>query len=149
MLGNFIYSNPTKLYFGEDSLKYIKDELGNYGKNVQLVYGGGSIKKSGLYDEIVSILKDCGKEIFEDSGVMPNPTVEKLYEGCKIAKENNIDLILSVGGGSCCDYAKGVSASAYCEEDPWEKYYIRMEEVDNKIIPVGCILTMVGTEFQP
>lgn len=145
MLGNFIYSNPTKLYFGEDSLKYIKDELGNYGKNVQLVYGGGSIKKSGLYDEIVSILKDCGKEIFEDSGVMPNPTVEKLYEGCKIAKENNIDLILSVGGGSCCDYAKGVSASAYCEEDPWEKYYIRMEEVDNKIIPVGCILTMVGT----
>lgn len=145
MLGNFIYSNPTKLYFGEDSLKYLKDELSKYGKNIQLVYGGGSIKKNGIYDEVVKILKDNGKEIFEDAGVMPNPTVEKLYEGCKIAKENNIDLILAVGGGSCCDYAKAVSVSAHCEEDPWEKYYLRMEDVDNKIIPVGCILTMVGT----
>ena len=145
MLGNFIYSNPTKLYFGEDSLNYLKDELPKYGKNVQLVYGGGSIKKNGIYDEVVKVLKDNGKEIFEDPGVMPNPTVEKLYEGCKIAKDNNIDLILSVGGGSCCDYAKAVSVSAYCEEDPWEKYYLRMEDVDNKIIPIGCILTMVGT----
>ena len=98
MLGNFIYSNPTKLYFGEDSLNYLKDELPKYGKNVQLVYGGGSIKKNGIYDEVVKVLKDNGKEIFEDPGVMPNPTVEKLYEGCKIAKDNNIDLILSVGG---------------------------------------------------
>ena len=145
MLGNFIYSNPTKLYFGEDSLNYLKDELPKYGKNVQLVYGGGSIKKNGIYDEVVKVLKDNGKEIFEDPGVMPNPTLEKLYEGCKIAKDNNIDLILSVGGGSCCDYAKAVSVSAHCEEDPWEKYYLRMEDVDNKIIPVGCILTMVGT----
>lgn len=76
---------------------------------------------------------------------MPNPTVEKLYEGCKIARENEVDLILAVGGGSVCDYAKAVSVSAYCEEDPWEKYYERMEEVDNRIIPVGCVLTMVGT----
>ena len=76
---------------------------------------------------------------------MPNPTVEKLYEGCKIAKENNVDLILAVGGGSVCDYSKAVSVSAYCEEDPWDKYYLRMEDVDNKIIPVGCVLTMVGT----
>ncbi|MGG7142049.1 iron-containing alcohol dehydrogenase [Clostridium nigeriense] len=145
MLGNFVYSNPTKLYFGDDSLKYLNEELSKYGKNIQLVYGGGSIKKNGIYDEVVKILKENGKEIFEDAGVMPNPTVEKLYEGCKIAKENNIDLILAVGGGSCCDYAKAVSVSAHCEEDPWEKYYIRMENVDNKIIPVGCILTMVGT----
>lgn len=145
MLGNFIYSNPTKLYFGEDSLNYLKEELPKYGKNVQLVYGGGSIKKNGIYDEVVKVLKDNGKEIFEDPGVMPNPTLEKLYEGCKIAKDNNIDLILSVGGGSCCDYAKAVSVSAHCEEDPWEKYYLRMEDVENKIIPVGCILTMVGT----
>lgn len=145
MLGNFVYSNPTKLYFGDDSLKYLNEELSKYGKNIQLVYGGGSINKNGIYDEVVKILKENGKEIFEDAGVMPNPTVEKLYEGCKIAKENNIDLILAVGGGSCCDYAKAVSVSAHCEEDPWEKYYIRMENVDNKIIPVGCILTMVGT----
>ena len=71
--------------------------------------------------------------------------MEKLYEGCRIAKENQVDLILAVGGGSCCDYAKAVSVSANCEEDPWEKYFARMEDVDNPIIPVGCVLTMVGT----
>lgn len=110
-----------------------------------LVYGRGSIKKNGIYDKVIVILKANGKAIFEDAGVMPNLTVEKLYEGCKIAKENNVDLILAVGGGSVCDYAKAVSVSTYCEEDPWEKYYLRMEDVDNKIIPVGCVLTMVGT----
>ena len=145
MLGNFEYSNPTKLYFGEDALSYLGGELAVYGKRVLLVYGGGSIKKNGIYDEVMKILKEAGKDVFEVPGVMPNPTVEKLYEGCKIAKENNVDLILTVGGGSCCDYAKAVSVSTYCEEDPWEKYYLRMEDVDNKIIPVGCILTMVGT----
>lgn len=145
MLGNFSYSNPTKLYFGEDSLNFLNEELPKYGKNILLVYGGGSIKKNDLYDEIVKILKDNGKEIFEDSGVMPNPTVEKLYEGCQRAKDNGVDLILAVGGGSVCDYAKAVSVSAYCEENPWDKYYLRMEDVNNKIIPVGCVLTMVGT----
>lgn len=145
MLGNFSYCNPTKLYFGENALDNLSTELAKYDKNVMLVYGGGSIKKSGLYDDIIKILKDNDKEIFEDPGVMPNPTVEKLYEGCKIAKENNIDLILAVGGGSVCDYSKAVSVSAWCEEDPWDKYYLRMEEPDNKLIPVGCVLTMVGT----
>lgn len=145
MLGNFQYSNPTKLYFGENSLDFLNKELAKYGDNVMLVYGGGSIKKNGIYDQVVNILKANNKNIFEDSGVMPNPTVEKLYEGCKIAKENNVDLILAVGGGSVCDYSKAVSVSAYCEEDPWDKYYLRMEDVDNKIIPVGCVLTMVGT----
>ena len=145
MLGNFSYSNPTKLYFGENALDYLSGELSNYGKNVLLIYGGGSIKKNGIYDQVVSILKASGKEIIEDPGVMPNPTVEKLYEGCKRAKEGNVDLILAVGGGSVCDYAKAVSVSTYCEEDPWDKYYLRMEDVDNKIIPVGCVLTMVGT----
>ncbi len=145
MLGNFMYCNPTRLYFGKDSLNYLSDELNKYGKNVLLTYGGGSIKKSGLYDRIVKILKDCGKNVFEMPGVMPNPTVEKLYEGCKAARENNIDLILAAGGGSVCDYSKAVSVSAWCEEDPWDKYYLRMEDVDNKIIPVGCILTMAGT----
>lgn len=145
MLGNFEYSNPTKLYFGENSLDFLNQELAKYGDNVMLVYGGGSIKKNGIYDQVVNILKANNKNIFEDSGVMPNPTVEKLYEGCKIAKDNNVDLILAVGGGSVCDYSKAVSVSAYCEEDPWDKYYLRMEDVDNKIIPVGCVLTMVGT----
>lgn len=145
MLGNFSYSNPTKLYFGEDSLNYLNDELKNYGKNIMLSYGGGSIKKNGIYDKVIEILKANDKNIFEDPGVMPNPTVEKLYEGCKIAKENKVDLILAVGGGSVCDYAKAVSVSTYCDENPWDKYYLRMEDVDNEIIPVGCVLTMVGT----
>lgn len=145
MLGNFSYSNPTKLYFGEDSLHYLNEELSKYGSNIMLVYGVGSIKKNGIYDKVMEILKTNEKTVFEDAGVMPNPTVQKLYEGCKIAKENKIDLILAVGGGSVCDYAKAVSVSAYCESDPWDKYYLHMEDVDNKIIPVGCVLTMVGT----
>ena len=145
MLGKFVYSNPTKLYFGENSLENLPQELACYGKNVMLVYGGGSIKKNGIYENVVKLLRVSGKTVFEDAGVMPNPTLEKLYEGCRIAKENKVDLILAVGGGSVCDYAKAISVSAYCETDPWEKYYLRMEAVDNKIIPVGCVLTMVGT----
>lgn len=147
MLGNFTYCNPTKLYFGKESIKGLNKELPKYGKNVLLVYGGGSIKKSGIYDEIVKILKDNGKEIFEDAGVMPNPTVEKLNEGVDIARKSKADFILAVGGGSVCDYAKAVSVSVNCKEDAWEKYFIRFEDVDKetKIIPIGCVLTMVGT----
>ena len=145
MLGNFEYANPTRLYFGEDSLGYLNVELPKFGQTIMLTYGGGSIKKNGIYDQVVEILRANGKTVVEDPGVMPNPTVEKLYEGCRIARENQVDLILAVGGGSVCDYAKAVSVSAYCEEDPWEKYYLRMEDVDNPVIPVGCVLTMVGT----
>ena len=147
MLGNFTYSNPTKLYFGKDALDMLGGELAGYGKNVLLVYGGGSIKKNGIYDKVVAILKANGKSVFEDGGVMPNPTTEKLKEGCERARAANADLILAVGGGSVCDYAKAVSVSAHCNDDPWEKYYIRFEDVDKdtKIIPVGCVLTMVGT----
>ena len=145
MLGNFSYHNPTKLYFGDDSLRFLNEELPKYGKTVQLIYGGGSIKKIGLYDEIIDILKANSKTIVEDAGVMPNPTVEKLYEGVRIARENKVDFLLAVGGGSCCDYAKAVSVSVHCDDDPWEKYYIRFEEPDCEIVPVGCVLTMTGT----
>ena len=145
MLGNFQYCNPTKLYFGDDSLKFLNTELPKYGENVVLVYGGGSIKKNGIYDEVVEILKANGKNIFEIPGVMPNPTVEKLYEGVEIARKANADLILAVGGGSVCDYSKAVSVSVNCDEDPWEKYYIKFDEPTCEIIPVGCVLTMVGT----
>ncbi len=145
MLGNFEYCNPTKLYFGKKALKGLSGELEKYGKNVLLVYGGGSIKKNGIYDEVVKILSECGKTVREVSGVMPNPTYAKLLEGAKAAREFNADLILAVGGGSVCDYSKGVSVSAYCNEDVWEKYYERFEEPDCRIIPVGCVLTMVGT----
>lgn len=145
MLGNFSYCNPTRLFFGEDALDSLGGELEKYGPTVLLCYGGGSIKKNGIYDQVIRILKAGGKTIVEDGGVMPNPTVEKLYEGCRLAKENDVDLILAVGGGSVCDYAKAVSVSTYCEEDPWEKYYHRMEDVSCPVIPVGCVLTMVGT----
>lgn len=145
MLGNFAYCNPTKLYFGDDSLKYLNEELPKYGSNVVLVYGGGSIKKNGIYDEVVQILKANGKSISEISSVMPNPTLEKLYEGIEIARKAKADLILAVGGGSVCDYSKAVSVSVNCDEDPWEKYYLKFEEPTCEIIPVGCVLTMVGT----
>lgn len=145
MLGNFSYSNPTKLYFGEDALDNLGAELQKYGKNVLLVYGGGSIKKNGIYDKVIAILHECGKTVIEDAGVMPNPTVEKLYEGCERARSGKADFILAVGGGSVCDYAKALSVSIHCKEDPWDKYYLRMEDVDNEVVPVGCVLTMVGT----
>ena len=145
MLGNFTYCNPTKIYFGKDALSGLKEELPKYGKNVLLVYGGGSVKKNGIYDKVCVILKECGKNVFEDAGVMPNPTVEKLHEGVRRAREAKADFILAVGGGSVCDYAKAVSVSVNCDEEPWEKYFIRFEEPTCKIVPVGCVLTMVGT----
>lgn len=145
MLGNFTYCNPTKLYFGDDSLQYLNTELPKYGKNVVLLYGGGSIKKNGIYDEVAAILKANNKNVAEISGIMPNPTLEKLYEGVETARNHHADLLLAVGGGSVCDYAKAVSVSVNCSEDPWEKYYLKFEEPDCEIIPVGCVLTMVGT----
>ncbi len=145
MLGNFSYCNPTKLYFGDESMNYLNTELPKYGKNVVLIYGGGSIKKNGIYDEVIKILHDNGKNVAEISGVMPNPTLPKLYEGIEIARKHNADFLLAVGGGSVCDYAKAVSVSVNCQEDPWEKYYLRFEEPDCETLPVGCVLTMVGT----
>ena len=145
MLGNFTYCNPTKLYFGKDALDGLNVELPKYGKNVLLIYGGGSIKKNGIYDRVVSVLKANGKEVFEDAGVMPNPTAEKLREGVARARAAKAEFILAVGGGSVCDYAKAVSVSVYCDDDPWEKYFDRFEDVSCEVVPVGCVLTMVGT----
>lgn len=145
MLGNFTYCNPTKLYFGKDALDGLNAELPKYGKNVLLVYGGGSVKKNGIYDKVVSVLKANGKEVFEDAGVMPNPTADKLREGVARARAAKADFILAVGGGSVCDYAKAVSVSVHCNEDPWDRYFDRFEEVSCEIVPVGCVLTMVGT----
>ncbi|MBC8617937.1 iron-containing alcohol dehydrogenase [Parabacteroides faecis] len=147
MLGNFSYSNPTKLYFGDDAQKNLSEELKHYGTKVLLTYGNGSIKTNGIYDEVISALRTAGKEVIELSGVMPNPTTDKLYEGAKIAWENDVDLILAVGGGSTIDYAKAISVSAWYDGDPWEKFYLEQEDPDSsqRIIPVGSVLTMVGT----
>ena len=145
MLGNFTYCNPTKLYFGEQSLEGLHKELPKYGDRVVLIYGGGSIKRNGIYDAVRAILDQEGKQVAEIAGVMPNPTLAKLYEGIGVARAHRADLLLAVGGGSVCDYAKAVAVSVHCPEDPWEKYYLRFEEPECPILPVGCVLTMVGT----
>ena len=145
MNGNFTFHNPTRLHFGENAMEFLKDELAAFGPTVMLSYGGGSIKKNGIYDQVVAALKAAGKTIVEDGGVMPNPTYEKVLEGCRLVRENNVDLILAVGGGSTIDYAKGVSASAYCEEDAWEKYWVKQGTPSCKTVAIGSVLTMVGT----
>ena len=145
MLGNFKYHNPTKLYFGNQSLQFLNQELPEYGHNVVLIYGGGSIKKNGIYQAVMDILTKNNKNVVEISGVMPNPTLKKLYEGIDIARQHQADLLLAVGGGSVCDYAKAVAVSVHCDEDPWDKYFIRFEEPDCQLVPVGCVLTMAGT----
>ena len=113
MLGNFTYCNPTKLYFGADSLEYLNTELPKYGDNVVLVYGGGSIKRNGLYDAVCEILTKQNKNVAEIAGVMPNPTLDKLREVIGIARNHHADLILAVGGGSVCDYSKALSVSVH------------------------------------
>ena len=147
MLGNFIYSNPTKLYFGDEAQKNLVDALSGFGKKVMLTYGGGSIKRNGIYDDVIAALTAAGKEVVELSGVMPNPTVEKLIEGCKVARENDVDFILAVGGGSTIDYAKAVSVSAWYDGDAWERFWVKQDDPKpgERIIPVGAVLTMAGT----
>ena len=145
MLHDFSFYNPTKIHFGKSAMEHLPSELSCYGQNVLLLYGKGSIKKIGLYDKVIKILKDCNKNITELSGIKPNPSYSQVLEGARLCSENDIDLILAVGGGSVIDCAKAISVSAYTEGDPWQKYWINYEEVDNKIIPVGSILTMAGT----
>lgn len=145
MLGDFTYHNPCRVHFGPNALDELPGELAEYGPKVLLAYGGGSIKRSGLYDRVVAALEAAGKTVFEVPGVMSNPTADKLREGAKVARENDVDLILAVGGGSTIDYAKGVSVSAWTEGDPWEHLYLHMEEPTGKVIPVGDVLTMSGT----
>ena len=147
MLGSFIYDNPTRIYFGEDSLDHLSEELAKYGPVVQLVFGGGSIRKTGLYDKVTAILAGCSKKVVLDGGVMPNPTVERVQQGIAKAREEKTDLLLAVGGGSCCDYAKAVAAGAWFSGDLWEECYMGKKPLpyDQNILPVGCILTMAGT----
>ena len=142
---DFSYYNPTKIYFGRNSLDNLYEELASYGDTVLLIYGKGSVKKSGLYDKVLKILQSAGKRIVELPGIKSNPTYAQLTEGSRLVKENNVNLILAVGGGSVIDCAKGISVSAYCKGDPWQRYWINFDEVNNEIVPVGSILTMAGT----
>lgn len=145
MLGNFTFHNPTKLFFGEEALDNLGNELRLYGPKVMLVYGGGSIKRNGIYDAVVAELQKAGKKIVELGGVMPNPTIDKVREGMALAKKENVDLILAVGGGSTCDYCKAVAGSTYCKADPWDYYFNNWGKMTCRWIPVGCVLTMAGT----
>ncbi|MCH5217279.1 MAG: iron-containing alcohol dehydrogenase [Muribaculaceae bacterium] len=147
MLGNFIYYNPTKLYFGNQAAENLVNAISGYGKKVLLVYGGGSIKTNGIYDTVVNALKAAGKDFTEVSGVMPNPTLEKVKEGVAVARSCDADLILAVGGGSTIDYAKAVSASTWYDGDAWENFWVKQNEPapDQRIIPVGAVLTLSGT----
>lgn len=144
-MNNFIFENKTKVYFGKDGVKeYLGCLLKNYGETVMLAYGGGSIKRNGVYDEIVGILNAAGKRIVEFSGIMSNPTYAKVQEGAKIARENNVDLILAVGGGSVSDCCKVVSAQAKLNDDIWEMEYTK-HTYPTEFIPLCTIVTVFGT----
>lgn len=144
-MNNFTYSYPMKVYFGEDAAKNaIATELGRFGKSVMLAYGGGSIKKSGVYDEMVTLLKEAGKDIVEFSGIMPNPTYAKVQEGAALVRERKVDFILAVGGGSVIDCCKVISAQAVLEEDIWEMEY-KSGKFPTTGIPMGAIVTASGT----
>ena len=144
-MNNFIYENKTKVYFGKNDVKdNLSALLANYGNTVLLAYGGGSIKRNGVYDEVTAILHDAGKTVIEFSGIMPNPTYAKVQEGAKLARDNHIDLILAVGGGSVSDCCKIVSAQANLDEDIWEMQTVK-HALPNKFIPLGTIVTVFGT----
>nr|WP_300306485.1 iron-containing alcohol dehydrogenase [uncultured Anaerostipes sp.] len=144
-MNNFTYSYPVKVYFGKDTTETaLTTELKKYGKNVLLAYGGGSVKKNGVYDAVKGILEKEGKTVFDFSGIMPNPTYAKVQEGAKMAKENNIDFILAVGGGSVIDCCKIVSAQALEEKNLWEMEFDQGTYPSN-FLPMGAIVTASGT----
>ena len=144
-MNKFTYSYPTKVYFGQGiAAEALRQELPRVGKTVMLAYGGGSLKKSGVYDELKTLLTQAGKEIVEFSGIMPNPTYAKVQEGAKLARDRQVDFILAAGGGSVIDCCKVVSSQAALEEDIWD-----MEYVSGKFpaagIPMGAVVTASGT----
>lgn len=144
-MNNFIYENKTKVYFGKGGVKeYLCCILKHYGDNVMLAYGGGSVKKNGIYDEIVGILNGAGKSVTEFSGIMSNPTYAKVQEGAELAKNNNISLIIAVGGGSVIDCCKIVSAQAKLDEDIWEMETVK-KDFPTEFIPMIAVVTASGT----
>lgn len=144
-MNNFIFENKTKVYFGKGGVKeYLGSLLEHYGDTVMLAYGGGSIKRNGVYDEVMGILKAEGKQVIEFSGIMPNPTYAKVQEGAKLAREHQVDLILAVGGGSVSDCCKIISAQANLEEDLWDMQTVK-HTLPTQFIPLGTIVTVFGT----
>lgn len=143
---SFVYENATRVYFGRGCVgASLEEAVRGLGKTVLLAYGGGSIKKNGIYGEVTGILKKAGKEIVDFPGIMPNPTWRKVQEGKRAVKEHGVDFILGVGGGSVMDCCKAISMAAATERDVWEEYWIRKGVVDFEPVPVGLIVTVVGT----
>ena len=144
-MNNFIYENSTKVYFGQGCVKEFLSSLTRDSRNILLACGERSAKQYGIYDEVLNILMADGKNVVDFSGIMPNPTYEKVLEGIQLAKNHNIDLILGIGGGSVMDCAKAVSLGVRCNGDPWENFWERKGIVDFSPIPVGVIPTTAGT----
>lgn len=144
-MNKFIYQYPVKQYFGKGILdEALKTELPNMGKTVMLAYGGGSLKRTGLYDRIKHILEKDGKTVVDFGGIMPNPTYAKVKEGAQVAIENNVDFILAVGGGSVIDCCKIISAQSQTDEDMWDMFYTE-KRIPTKFLPIGAIVTASGT----
>lgn len=143
MVDPFIYCNPTKVYFGHDAMSHIHEELPRWGKNVLLVYGGGSIKESGIYDKVVDEIRKAGVSAYEISGVKPNPELPLAVKGARFCREAGIDLILTVGGGSVIDTAKVIAGSALYEGDPWE--LVKSRAQISRALPLLAIPTMAAT----
>lgn len=146
---NFIYYNPTKLMFGKGQLEGLKNELARYGKRVLLVYGGGSIKKNGLYDHVISALNEAEAEVYELSGVEPNPRLTTVKKGIEICQAEKIDFLLAVGGGSVIDCTKAIAAGAAYDGDVWD--IISKKTTAQKALPFGTVLTLAatGSEMNP
>ena len=142
-MNNFIFNVPTKVHFGENAVDNLSAEIKNYGKKVLVCYGGGSIKKSGLYDKVIAQLKKADMEIFELSGIAPNPRIDSVREGAKICKEQGIDVLLAVGGGSTLDATKWIAAAAKVEHDAWD-FFSQWADV-NDALPVLTVLTLSAT----
>lgn len=143
---NFVFENSTKAYFGKKCVsQYLPDLLSQYGSRVVLAYGGGSIKRTGIYDEIMGILKDAGKDVVEFSGIMANPTYDKVLEGAALARQHQADLILAVGGGSVMDCCKAVALAAVYDGDIWQDFWAKPGRIDVTPVPLGIVMTTSGT----
>ncbi|PGC29614.1 NADH-dependent alcohol dehydrogenase [Bacillus pseudomycoides] len=140
---NFVFRNPTKLIFGQGQLEQLKTEIPQYGKKVLLVYGGGSIKRNGVYDNVISILNEIDAEIFELTGVEPNPRLSTVNKGIQICKENDIEFILAVGGGSVIDCTKAIAAGSKYDGDVWD--IVTKKAFANEALPFGTVLTLAAT----
>ncbi len=148
-MDTFMFYNPTRLIFGKGTLQNLKDEIPRHGKKVLLVYGGGSIKRNGLYDKTMKILNEIGAEVLDFCGVEPNPRLSTVHKGVELCKKENIDFLLAVGGGSVIDATKAISAGAKYDGDVWD--IITKKEVPRDALPFGTVLTLAatGSEMNP